>query len=376
LTIGGSEELSFSAVTSTSTTLTITDGDTGGFLLNTLADTALTTATFANTVNTTAGFFTIGGTLTEAGLATLNLNGNVQISVTGDAVSTGITVAGGTDNAIVHFTTTDATAAGKTDSIVLGNGAGDSVTIGSAPGALASTETVTLGSGIGDSITADNLGTVNLTVGSATSGTDSITANTATTVHVTAGNGTDVISATAAGASVTIAAGTGSNSVTIGNTDTGTISFGAHTTGTDTVALGTSGASLTAIVTLSGLNDSATSTDSIVFSGDLNTLTGFTQVTAGSVVASGGNTTLLTSWVAAADGATGSAVATAGATPGAAHGITWFQFQGNTYILESVAGAGANAGTMVAGNTLVELVGTGYTFAHTTGTGGHLALLG
>jgi len=31
---------------------------------------------------------------------------------------------------------------------------------------------------------------------------------------------------------------------------------------------------------------------------------------------------------------------------------------------------------MVAGNTLVELVGTGYTFAHTTGTGGHLALLG
>jgi len=52
-------------------------------------------------------------------------------------------------------------------------------------------------------------------------------------------------------------------------------------------------------------------------------------VTAGSVMASGGNTTLLSSWVAPADGAAGSSVATGG-------------------------------------NTLVELVGTGNTFANAT----------
>jgi len=85
------------------------------------------------------------------------------------------------------------------------------------------------------------------------------------------------------------------------------------------------------------------------------------------VVSSGGNTTLLTSWVAAADGAAGSGV------PTGAHTVTWFQFQGNTYLLETV---GAGTGTPAAGDTLVELVGTGYAFAHTTSTvvGGHSAL--
>ena len=377
LTIGGSEGVYLNGLTSTSTALTITDSDTNGFYLSSLADTALTTATFANTVNTTAGTFVIGNTITEASLTTLNLNGNVQLSLTGDTVTSGVTVSGSTDNASVtiDLTAGAGTGTGKTDSITLGNGAGDTVHLSS--GLAGSSQSVTLGSGANDVITTTSLGTVTLTVGSATSGTDHITADSASTVHITAGNGTDVISATATGASITIAAGTGSNSITIGTDTSGTISFGAHTTGTDTVSLGASGTSLTAIEKISGLNDSITTTDTIVFSGETaNTLVGFTEVTAGSVVASHGNTTLLSSWVAAADGATGSAVAAAGATPGAAHGITWFVFQGNTYILESVAGAAADAGTMVATNTLVELVGTGYTFAHTTGTTGHLALLG
>jgi len=55
--------------------------------------------------------------------------------------------------------------------------------------------------------------------------------------------------------------------------------------------------------------------------------------------------------------------------------VEWFQYQGNTYLLESVAGATADAGTMVAGNTLVELVGTGYTFTHATGAAGTVHLV-
>jgi len=370
LTFGGSQGTSLGTITSTGTSLAVADNDTAAVYITTIADTALTTATFTNSVNTKAAVFDVVNGLSDAGLATLNLNGNVQIGVSSDAVTTGITVAGATDNAAVYFNSSGATASGKTDSITLGNGA-DSVTL-SGTAVAGSTQTIVLGSGTTDWVTTSSLGTVNATVSGSTASTDHITANSASTVHVTAGNGSDFISATATGASVTITAGTGSNSVAIGADTTGTISFGAHT-GTDAVSLGASGTSLTAIETISGLNNATT--DTITFS-DANALSGFIQVTAGSVVASGGNTTLLTSWVAAADGATGSAVATAGATPGAAHGITWFQFQGNTYILESVAGAAANAGTMVAGNTLVELVGTGYTFAHASGPAGVLHLLG
>jgi hypothetical protein len=74
--------------------------------------------------------------------------------------------------------------------------------------------------------------------------------------------------------------------------------------------------------------------------------------------------------VAAADGAAGSGVT------GGAHTVTWFQFEGQTFVLESVAGQSADAGTMAAGNTLVELTGTGYTFAHATGASGTVHLLG
>ena len=110
--------------------------------------------------------------------------------------------------------------------------------------------------------------------------------------------------------------------------------------------------------------------DTVTFTGDPNTLAGFTPVTVGAVTASGGNPGLLASWIAAADGAAGSGVA------GAAHTVTWFVYLGNTYLLESVAGQTHDAGTMATGNTLVELSGTGYSFTHTTGAGGTLHLLG
>jgi hypothetical protein len=488
LTFGGTSGTSISTLSSTSTSLTVTDNDTALAIIARLTDAALTTATLTNTVNTTTGILEIGHTVNVPALATLNLNGNVAVRVAGDTVTSGITVAGTTDNSNVTIDlSAAATAGGKTDTVALGNGndtvhmgAGAGVVVGTAesvnvawqaitaagggtetiagisintPSALStndlaillglgfgtfsgvtiatsgaykvssvsgattiltataagatadpqlsatntggtaptdsiitlgtagsttsSNHSVTLGTG-SDTVTDLTTGSTTISIAGSTSATDSVTANSAQVVHVTVGNGTDVISATATGASVTIAAGTGANNVTIGAGDTGTISFGTHAAPVaDTVTLGASGASLTAIVTLSGLNDSTSSIDTITFSGDATaTLAAFTQVTAGSVVASGGNTTLLASWVAAADGAAGSAVASGAGSVG--HGVTWFQFGGNTYILESVAGTALDAGHMQTGNTLVELVGTGYTFAHTaSGTNnGTLHLLG
>jgi len=490
LTFGGSEGIYVNALSSTSASLTITDNDASSLVFGTLADSALTSATFTNSVNTTAAVFHIETALSEAGLATLNLNGNVQVSVNGDTVTSGITVAGATDNAnvLLNFSTA-ATAAGKTDSVALGNGndsvqlgagvgigggtpavpgateqvtvtwadmttggfetiggitvttagaesaaniadavtailgggtwtgvglsttgaytvsglSGDTTvltaassgvmadpassatnTAGSAPtdtvttvgtagspaipgSTTASNHIVTLGTGT-DAVTDTTAGSTTISITGSSTSSDAVVANSAQTVHITLGNGTDVIAATATGASINISVGTGVNTIVVGADTTGTISLGAHT-GTDAIGLGASGTSLTAIEKISGLNNATT--DTLTFSGDISaSLTGFTQVTAGAVVGSGGDTTLLADWVAAADGLDAKVA-------GAAHSVTWFQYQGNTYLLESVAGATADAGTMVAGNTLVELTGTGYTFAHTTGAGGGtLHLLG
>ncbi|HEX7644081.1 MAG TPA: DUF4214 domain-containing protein [Burkholderiaceae bacterium] len=182
-----------------------------------------------------------------------------------------------------------------------------------------------------------------------------------------AGDSSNTITDIAAGASVNIAVGTGANTITLGEGASGTVLFAAHSAG-DAVVLGASGANPTDIVKVTGLNNAGS--DTIKFSGDANMLTGFNQVTAAAVTASGGNAGALASWVAAADGAAGSGVT------GAAHGVTWFVFQGNTYLLESVNGQTADAGTMQAANTLVELTGTGYTFSHASGANGTVHLMG
>ena len=193
---------------------------------------------------------------------------------------------------------------------------------------------------------------------------------TSTAAHFQAmiGDNTTTIADPTAGASVAISVGAGADTITLGANATGTVSFAAHTAA-DAVVLGPSGASLTGIVTIAGMNNAGS--DTIAFAGETgHTLAGFTQVTQADVAATGANPELLASWVAAADGAAGSGIT------GGAHTVTWFQFEGQTFLLESVAGQSADAGTMAPGNTLVELTGTGYTFAHATGAGGTVHLLG
>ena len=213
---------------------------------------------------------------------------------------------------------------------------------------------VSIQGGADVSVTTDSAHAVNVT-------------STATSFTAVVGDSSNAVTDITIDASVNITAGTGANTVTLGPGASGTVSFAAHTTA-DTVVLAPSEANPKAIVVISGLSNDGQ--DTIRFSGDANTLVGFTQVTAGAVAASGGDSTTLAAWVQAADGAQGSGVG------GAAHTVTWFVFEGNTYLLESVAGQASDGGTMRAGNTLVELTGTGYSFNLAQGADGTLHLLG
>ena len=192
--------------------------------------------------------------------------------------------------------------------------------------------------------------------------------NTGFRFQATVGDSASSITDTTAFATVIIKAGAGADTITLGANATGSITLAAHT-GADAIAFGPSGASLTGLITISGLNNIGS--DTIAFSGEsASTLSGFKQVTLADVTATGANPAILAGWVAAADGAAGSGIT------GGAHTVTWFQYEGQTFLLESVAGQSADAGTMAAGNTLVELTGTGYTFAHATGANGTVHLLG
>ena len=362
LSFGGTTGENFADLNSTSSAMTIVDTDSAAVNIAGFNDTSLKSLTISATSTAATAGFTLDAGINETGLATLNLSGNVSLNVHFDAVTTGITVAAGSDNAFVYFDGNEVTASGAVDSITLGNGANDAVFLGS--GVAGSTQTVVLGSGNSDIVETSSVGTVNITVGNGTG--NIVEAESALAVTIIAGNGGDTISATAAGASISIAAGTGANTISTGEDASGTITLAAHS-GSDAIVLGASDTSETAIVKIAGLNNIGT--DTIAFA-DANNLVGFTQVTAGAVVGASGDTTLLASWVAAADGAAGSNIT------GAAHTVTWFQYQGNTYLLESVLGQSADLGTMATGNTLVELAGTGYTFHNTTGTGGVLHLLG
>ena len=253
-----------------------------------------TTETFTNT---SAGTLAIG-TTTGAALATLNLNGAVTYTATADAVTTGVTVNGATDNKVVTLTLTGTT------------------------GTTAHTDTITLGNGnnvVSDAITyaAGQHNAANITVG------------------------------------------TGANTVTLSNQIVGSVNFGAHAYVTaDNLAVGANGTGTTltlaptVIVTATGLNNVSAGSDNITFGGDNTALAWVGGVANGTLAqtttaqaAAIGDITNLATWVTAAE-----------SNNTAAHQVTWFNFGGNTYVLENVGNV--HTGAFSAGDTLVKLTGT------------------
>ncbi|HEX7642628.1 MAG TPA: DUF4214 domain-containing protein [Burkholderiaceae bacterium] len=356
--------MTFGSISTSVASFTLKANSAGSVSIGSLADNQLTTATIADTSTSTSTVNTIAlGASTLPALQSLTLNGHISANVGGVTTVTGITLAGAADDAPVTFNSTGGTQAGATDAITLGNG-NDSITLGQ--GQSGSNQNVSLGTGI-DSVTTSSIGNVNITFAAQGTNADSVTSSgTNATLHVTAGAGNNKITVSGLNDNVTLNLGGGSNAVTLASGAAGSVAFGTHT-GTDNLSIGTIGAltNFNNILSVSGLNNAGS--DSITFSDSAGSAASLTQVTAGNVTASGGSTGSLADWIAAALGKGGVVAQTA-------HGLEWFQFGGNTYLIET--STAMDSGRFSIGDGVVELTGTAYTFAHATFSGGVLHLLG
>ena len=294
--------------------------------------------------NVTVG--TGGGTIDSTTLGSLTINatdvaGKSEI-VTHLSASTGTTVINlgngtdmvsdnGTGNITVTMGTntsgTDvvnlsgASALGVTQSVTVGNGV-HSIALGA--GLVGSTQTVTVGTG-GGVISSSTLGDITI------NSTDA------------AGN-TENISVYGAYHSATINLGAGANLVYTGVGAT-TISVAAHTVAdTFTVAANNSLTTLTAITGASTtVGDKLVIVDATSFNA--------VGITAANVAAATADVTTLAGWI------TGAFSANAGAGNAAHHSASWFNFAGNTYVVEQADAGNLAFGTGAAADTLVQLVG-------------------
>jgi hypothetical protein len=255
-------------------------------------------------INTGLGKLTIITPATS--VASLSLSGNVEFTATNMEVTSGITVSGNSDasNVVLYITGGASKANGSVDRIHLGDG---------------------------------------------------------NNVVFDAGDGT-----------ILMDLGSGANTVVLSGVGvTGVVSFAAHNNAlSDTVAIASTDFSQLAqtgtipLVTITGLNVGANSSDKISFLGDLGSKLSWAGGSAQKAQVSGvtGDATLLVNWINAAQ-----------ATASTAHSIAWFHFDGATYILESVGDAQASN----VGDTLIRLTGT-FSFTGVDGalSTGMLNLLG
>ncbi len=355
--------LTLGSLSTSATSFNLVGNGAGAISIGGIVDTKLAnvviseTSTSATTVNTIA----IGNSQLPA-LQSLSLNGHIGISVDGVTYASGFNLAGAGDNAAVTFVSSGATSSVSTDSIALGNG-NDQITLGQ--GQIGSNQNITLGTGI-DAVTSASDGNINIHFTAQNANTDSVSSSGNDAVlTVTAGDANNQVSTTGAHDTLAISLGGGSNVVATGDSASGSVSFGAHT-GTDSITVGVVGGltNYGSILAVSGLNNAGT--DTITF-GDSAGAGSIVEVTAANVTASGGNTTSLADWFAAALGKNG-------VVAQVAHGAEWFQFGGNTYLVETYS-ANDN-GRFFVSDGAVELTGTGYSFAHATFSGGVLHLLG
>jgi len=168
---------------------------------------------------------------------------------------------------------------------------------------------------------------------------------------ITLGNGNDFVFDAGDG-QVLLNLGNGQNTVILSGVGaTGVINLAAHAeTVADFIALAPNGLSLpqdlaaNALVAIAGLNNNAQSQDAITFLGDVDNQLMWAGGTGNSaqVTKVTGEASNLASWISAAQ-----------AHASNAHSLAWFQFGGDTYVLEAVSGSAGNH----AGDTLIKLTG-------------------
>ena len=262
--------------------ITVIDGAKDNVHITDFEPTQTISETF---INTGLGKLTIITPATN--VATLTLSGEVEFTATGMEVTSGITVSGASDssNVILYITGGASRASASVDQIQLGDG---------------------------------------------------------NNVVFNAGDGT-----------ILMELGSGSNTVVLsGMGVSGTIQFAAHNNAiSDTVAIAPSDFAsfeqfgTIPLVTITGLNIHANSSDKISFLGDIGSELSWAGGSAQNAQVSmvSGDATALANWINAAQ--------TVAST---AHSIAWFHFDGATYILESVGDLHASN----VGDTLIKLTGT------------------
>ena len=356
--------MTLGSISTSAASFTLVGNGAGAISIGSIVDNQLTSAVIGETSTSTATVNTITiGASQLPDLQSLTLNGHIGISVSGVTYTSGFNLAGASDSAAVTFSASGATSVNTSDTIALGNG-NDQVALGQ--GQIGSNQNVTLGTGI-DSVATSSDGNVTVNFAAQNVNTDTVTSSGNDVVlSVTAGDANNQIAATGEHDILAITLGGGSNVVATSDSASGSVSFGAHS-GTDTVSVGAVGGltNYGSILAVSGLNNAGT--DTITFSDSAGSAASVVQITAANVTASGGNATTLADWFAAALGKDG-------VVPQTAHGLEWFQFGGNTYLVETST-SNDNGRFFVTDGT-VELTGTGYTFAHSTFSGGVLHLLG
>ncbi len=178
------------------------------------------------------------------------------------------------------------------------------------------------------------------------------------------GNGNDFVM-DAGNGQITLDLGSGSNVVMlVGVGVNGNVNFAMHTDANSDVVVvaanSVSSASALAshpLVTITGLNNEAHSNDSITFLGDMGSALSWANgsgAAGAQVVNVQGDSANLVNWISAAQN-----------DAHAAHSVSWFQFNGNTYVLESALGAAGNH----IGDTVIKLTG----LTQFTGSDGELA---
>ena len=302
------------------------------------------------TVNAAAGTRTLALTVNGGSVGTFTDNSATTLNIS----------ASGSDTNFFSIDAASAKTISFNDSVDL------SLTRFSAP--QASSVTIT---GQGSLIAVMNqVGTAPVIDASGSGGSLGLTFGNGTPVHLTGGSGSTQIFNSGANV-LNITLGSASDSVANGAGTYGTVSFATHTAA-DQISVGANAASnatpdLTHILAVSGLNN--VGLDTVTFNdGEGTAGASFQQITAAQVTASGALTTTLAGWVAAATGLGNS-------VQQSAHGVVEFQFGGNTYLVETATTT--DAGVISAHDAIVELTGTGFTFAHTsTINGGVLNLAG
>ncbi|APB98169.1 hypothetical protein [Polynucleobacter asymbioticus] len=178
------------------------------------------------------------------------------------------------------------------------------------------------------------------------------------------GNGNNFVLDTGTG-TVLVTLGSGSNNLILAGTGvSGTINFASHLNSTaDFITIAPNGLAnpdalaSSHFVTIGGLNNQAQSSDALAFLGDMNHQLAWANgsAAAAQITSVAGDATQLSNWISAAQNQVG-----------AAHSIAWFQFGGDTYLLESAHGSMGNH----LGDTLVKLSGV----TQFTGASGELSI--